>query len=191
MKKNCVIVLLLCSVMFVSSQAHAQAPVRENIVKINPLSLFLLTFNGSYERVVSNSASVQLGLFYTGFSIAGTSFSGLGLTPEVRFYLSGSKDAPEGFHVSPFLRYQSYTLSTTVENEKASANISSFGGGVVAGYQWLLGSSDRVSLDLFAGPSYGGSKVTYEGSADEEDFEGVGRFGGIGLRAGMTLGVAF
>lgn len=192
MRKFYVVALFLIGGMFISNQVQAQAPVKKNIVKINPLSLGLLTLNGSYERVVSDNASLQLGIFYTGFSISGTSFSGLGITPEVRIYLSGSKDAPEGLHVSPFLRYQSFSLSSSpIDGENISADLSSFGGGCLLGYQWLLGRSDRVSLDLFAGPKYSSSKIETQGTASEEDFEGMGNFGGVGLRGGLTLGIAF
>lgn len=193
MKKICLITLLLLGSIFASSQVQAQAPVRKNIVKINPLSLGILTVNAAYEKVVSDMTTIQLGVFYSGFNLGDTYFNGIGITPEVRMYLSGVKEAPEGFHISPFLRYQNFSLSTSPneEEEKVKGKLSSYGGGIVFGYQWLLGKNDRISLDLFAGPKYGKSKFVAESTAEEDDFDELDKFGGVSIRSGLTLGVAF
>lgn len=192
MKKLFVIAALLiaCGCM----QSAVQAQERKNVVKINPLSLGLATFNASYERLVTDKVSVQLGMFFTGISIQGTSFSGYGVTPEARFYFSKAKgESPQGWHISPFVRYQSLSISAedVTTDTQATASISAFGGGAVAGYQWLLGKADRVSLDLFLGPKYDVGNVTFEGSASEESFAGLDSFSGFWIRSGLTLGVAF
>ena len=161
---------------------------------MNPLSLGVLTFNASYERVVTERISLQLGAFFTGIRFLGTSFTGVGITPEVRIYLSNAtRGAPEGWYVSPFYRYQTLELSAreAVTNSEASAKVTAVGGGAVAGYQWLLGKADRVSLDLFAGPKYDKGNFTFEGNASAETFDGIENFSGFWIRSGLTLGIAF
>lgn len=75
---------------------------QENVVKINIFSPIIKTFNFSYERKLSATGSFQLGFFYTSFNPENTKFSGIGITPEYRFYLSES-EAPAGVYVAPFL----------------------------------------------------------------------------------------
>ena len=74
----------------------AQDLPNRNAIKINPLSLFFATGNVSYERAVSTNQSFQLGLFYSGVSISDVKYSGLGITPEYRFYIAGKKEALNG-----------------------------------------------------------------------------------------------
>lgn len=186
--------LLLGVGMQHAAQAQVRMNARQNVVKVNPLSLGLLTFNASYERVLTERVSLQLGAFFTGISLQGTSISGLGITPEVRVYMSKSTGgAPEGWYISPFFRYQTLEFSAhdAVTDSKANAEITAVGGGAVAGYQWLLGKADRVTLDLFIGPKYDIGNTTYSGNASEENFSGIGNFSGFWIRSGLTLGIAF
>ncbi|MCH7515381.1 MAG: DUF3575 domain-containing protein, partial [Bacteroidetes bacterium] len=61
---------------------------QQNVVKMNFLSLIVKTFNVSYERVIDENNSFQLGVLYTGAKIGDTKLTGFGITPEYRFYLS-------------------------------------------------------------------------------------------------------
>ncbi|MCU0450531.1 MAG: DUF3575 domain-containing protein [Bernardetiaceae bacterium] len=160
---------------------------KKNIFKINMISPLVRTGSVFYERAITERSSAQLGFFYTGFSIAETRYRGFGITPEYRFYLSQSKSAPQGFFVAPYARYQNVELSLTV-NEVERARLTGFGGGVVVGGQWIF--SDIVSLDVFAGPSFTARNISYEGGAIEQDFNFTG-FSNVGLRFGVTLGLAF
>lgn len=90
MKKNLIVALVFLLAGGVFTSAKAQ----ENVFKINIFSPIVKTFNVSYERKLSATSSFQLGAFYTGYSAGETKFSGFGLTPEYRFYLSES-EAPE------------------------------------------------------------------------------------------------
>jgi hypothetical protein len=180
MKKRLSIAFMV--LLSASMVAYAQP---KNALKINILSPVLKTFNVSYERVLTESSSAQLGFYVTSASAAGLKYSGIGLTPEVRFYLSDS-DAPEGFYVGPFLRYQSLKLEVKDTGDKA--NISSIGAGVIIGKQWLF--KERVTFDIFLGPSYSGGTVKAT-SGSSSDFDVSGGVKGFGLRAGITLGVAF
>jgi hypothetical protein len=171
---------------------------KTNAIKINILSPVVKTFSVFFEHGMNEKSSIQLGFFYTGFKISDTKFSGFGITPEYRFHPSG--DGLAGFYVAPFIRYQNFNLTSESETEVYDSNtgyyslvtttdkatLSSFGGGVLAGYQWLFG--DVVSLDLFLGPMYNSGTVKVTEGADNFS---TGGFDGFTLRAGVTLGVAF
>lgn len=171
-----------------SKQVHAQE--RMNVVKINPLSLALSTFNISYERAISDSKAIQLGVLYSGVSLGDIKYSGFGVTPEFRIYLSKG-EALDSWHVSPFVRYQNMTLTEEVaDGSNSEATLSSFGVGTLVGHQWLLGSSKRVTLDVFLGPSYSFSDIKFK-TSDESIGDINGAFDGFSLRTGVTFGVAF
>lgn len=197
MKK--ILLFSLSLFIFLSAQnlTHAQGYTRNNVVKINPLSLGLLTLNGSYERIINYNTSLQLGFYYTNVSIYGTSWEGIGITPEARIYLGKSKPkakmAPEGFYVAPYARLQILSIAADMlePGSQAKAMLSAMSGGAVAGYQLLMGKDDRYSLELFAGPQFNKAKVVCEGGAREADFGGLSNFSGLSLRSGLTLGVAF
>lgn len=160
---------------------------RPNVVKINLFSPIVRTFSGFYERALTDQSSFQINFLYSGASIDDTRFRGFGLTPEYRFYLSENKVAPAGFYVGPFLRYQNFNLSIEDDVSDAEATLSTFGGGVLIGGQWLF--SEKIALDTFIGPSYnaGDIKVT-DGSEDQFS---TGIFSGFGVRFGVALGFAF
>lgn len=174
--------LLIVALIFSSASAFAQ----QNAIKVNILSPVVKTINVSFEHAISEKGSLQLGFFYTGIKVSDIKYSGFGITPEYRIYLSESP-APEGFYVAPYARYQKLTLSTTVNDSKA--DFSAIGGGLVIGKQWIF--SERVTLDIFLGPNYssGTVKVT---SGSEDEFNSLsGGFDGFGIRTGITLGIAF
>lgn len=161
----------------------AQGP--QNVIKVNIFSPVVRTLSLSYERALSADNSFQFNFFYTGASIEETQFRGFGLTPEYRFYLSENKDAPAGFYVGPFLRYQNFNLSDDTTDDEAT--LSTFGGGVLIGGHWLF--KDKISLDTFIGPSYSAGDVKVE--AGSEDVFETGIFSGFGVRFGVTVGYAF
>ncbi len=189
MKKLPIVVCLILVLLFISSAKTKAQDNPQNVVKINILSPILRTASLFYERAISESSSLQLGLFYTGLTIDDTRFRGFGITPEFRYYLS-DKGAPQGFFVAPFLRYQNFTL--TVEDEfsqsgESRADLNSFGGGLLVGGQWVF--KDIISLDVWGGPSYSSTNLKVE-EGSEDDFS-TGGVTGFGLRAGVTLGIAF
>ncbi|WP_187263401.1 DUF3575 domain-containing protein [Pontibacter beigongshangensis] len=187
MKK--VFIILFAIAAIASGAAQAQT----NVFKVNVISPVVRTGSVFYERSLAEDKSAQLGFFYTGFSVDETSFRGFGITPEFRKYLSKSKKAPQGFYAAPFLRFQSFKLTSgedLTESEEVTegkATYSTFGGGLLIGNQWIL--ADRFVIDAFFGPSYnrGNLKVT---SGSEEDFD-TGAFGGFGVRTGIAFGLKF
>ncbi len=177
MKKTLLIVLVAC---FIGVSGGLQA---QNVVKINILSPIVKTINLSYERAINENGSFQLGFFYTGWSNDLTKFSGFGITPEYRFYLSDSP-APEGVYVAPFIRYQNFKLEDKEFDDKA--DFSAFGGGVVIGKQWVF--KDKITLDIFLGPAYYSGKIS--GQSGDSSFD-TDAFDGFGLRTGINFGFKF
>ncbi len=172
--------LLVACFAFFATAAFAQ----QNVIKINILAPIVKTFNVQYERALNDNSSLQLGFFYTGFSSGDTKFTGFGITPEYRFYLSESP-APKGVYIAPFVRYQSFNIKDDETNSEG--DFSAFGGGVIIGKQWIF--KEKISLDMFLGPAYYSGKVDAK-SGDDDDFE-TGAFDGFGLRAGICFGFRF
>ena len=180
--------LLFTIVLLMSVGAFAQT--KSNAIKINPLSAFLATGNVQYERAVSESSSVQLGVFYTGVSFGDTRFTGLGITPEYRLYI-GNGEALDGFYIAPFARYQNFTITSSATSssfDEAKASLSTYGGGVILGRQWLAG--EAFVIDVFIGPSYNGGSLNVT-QGNEDSFDNTGLFTGVGVRWGVVLGYAF
>lgn len=178
-------VLFAAALLVAGTALKAQDNGTQNAIKINPLSLVFATGNVAYERQVSANQTVQLGIFYSGVSISGLKYTGLGITPEYRIYFAGNKQAFNGVYVGPFVRYQSFTLKD--KDSDSEAKYSSFGGGAVIGWEktWASG----FVLDLFVGPQYNSGKIKEK--SGNEDFDIAGSIDGFGLRTGITVGFAF
>lgn len=159
----------------------------QNAVKMNPLSLIFTTGNVSYERAIAANQTFQIGIFYSGMSISSIKYSGLGITPEYRFYFAGRKEAMNGVYVAPFGRYQNFNI--TDKDTKDKASFSSFGGGALLGWEKTWGSG--FVLDLFVGPSFNSGKIKVKDGSEEGQFDISGNIDGFGIRTGITLGFAF
>lgn len=183
MKKLNQALLALVMILSFSSIATAQ----KTTVKANILSPLVRTGSFFVEHSVKEGMSVQLGGFYTGATSGTTNLKGFGVTPEVRFYLSENAEKEmTGFYLAPFVRYQN--LDLTIDDVEGSAEFEGFGGGFTVGGQWIL--KKNIVIDTFIGPKYGTTSLTVKDGATEEDFD-LGNFGGFGLRAGVSLGIAF
>ena len=171
--------VILCIVLFAINVS-----AQKTVIKVNLLSPLVRTGSFFLEHAIGEETSIQLGALFTGFKAGDTKFSGFAITPEFRYYLSESP-APKGMFIAPYLRYQSFNLEEEITASKAT--FSGFGGGLLVGKQWIF--KERISLELFIGPSYLSGSVDVE-SGTEDEFE-VDAFDGFGLRSGITLGVAF
>jgi hypothetical protein len=178
----------------VAGQSNETGTV-DNVIKINPISIFVRTASVFYERKIGENKSIQLGLFYTNFTISDVTYKGFGITPEYRYYFSG-EGAPSGWFLGPFIRYQRLTIendyydsftNTTYQDEYT---LDSFGGGVLIGKQWVFKSG--VSVEFFAGPNYlGGTAKAKSTNSGTSTVDVNSAFEGIGLRAGVTVGYGF
>ena len=174
----------LLAVLFVLAAFTAKA--QQNVVKLNIFSPLVSTLNLSYENAFSEDKSFQIGFFYTGAKIVDTKFTGIGITPEIRFYL-GDDAAPQGFYAAPFLRYQNFKLTEPLSS--GSATLSTFGLGVTVGKQWIF--KEKFSLDLFIGPSYSFGDIKVNDGGSTETFSTGSLGSGFGIRTGLTFGLAF
>jgi hypothetical protein len=181
-------VKFLAVVFFVAAATVAIAQPK-TAVKINLLSPIARTFNIALERAITEDGSLQIGFYYSGYKFpgdGGVKMSGFGITPEYRWYLSETP-APNGFYVAPFIRYASLTLSTD-DGSNDEATMTTFGGGLVVGRQWVF--KERVTLDLFIGPKYQTRDLKVKSGSDSEKFD-LNFFNPFGIRGGVTLGIAF
>lgn len=149
---------------------------QDNAVKLNLSSLALGTGYISYERALSASKSVTLGVNYTSMGLPSSAseifenddqgegtvdlseptLKGFGITAEYRMYTSKAKDGLAGFYVAPFLRHSQYTIGTETIFEKDNGDefigkqsiklINSIGAGFVIGSHFNIGS--HVSIDI-------------------------------------------
>lgn len=199
MKKFTFVIAVIVAMSF-GMKAQAQ----QNAIKLNIFSLAVGTFNASFEHALNDNHTAQLGFYYLGYKTGGgtykTSFSGIGITPEYRIYFD---EALSGWYIAPYLRYQNYTLKQDydsytydqygdvigTETKTAKGTLQTFGGGVVAGHQWLLG--EHFTIDLFLGPGYNGGSVKVTDGQDSNVNFSTGLFDGFSIRWGVTFGFAF
>jgi len=175
--------LLACAMFVGALSANAQ---KQNVFKVNLFSPIVKSGSFFYERAINAKSSVQMGVGFTSYKKDDIKLSGIFLTPEYRFYLSSTNEAPSGFYVGPYLRYQNLKIEDK-EAGGGKATLTTFGGGLSVGRQWIF--SDVISLDIFAGPNYNSGKVKVtSGNVDEDELPLIK---GFGARVGVTLGVAF
>ncbi|MDJ1479441.1 DUF3575 domain-containing protein [Cytophagaceae bacterium YF14B1] len=187
-----------------SSSASSDSP--QNLIKINPLSLFTTTGSVFYEHVLSENTSMVLNLQYTlprKASIFGTDILGengklnrFAVAPEFRYYPSGT--APTGFYVGPFARYVNFSAKGDITKEingeqrtiHGKLTQQTFSLGCVIGGQWLFG--DHISLDAYIGPyfSLGHLSVTQDLTEDDYNVPASINFP-VWFRTGLTVGYAF
>ena len=181
MKKIAIVLLLL----FFTVKTFSQSEERF-VVKINPLSALLSTGSLFLETKLDNSKSLQLGVAYMGLSAGDLKYSGIILTPEMRFYMK--ERAISGGYIAPYFRFQRYSISDESTSPNSEISYTSFGGGLLFGRQWVFESG--FVFDLFGGPSYNEGKFKYEsGSSSEDNF--LFGLNGMGIRIGVAIGFGF
>jgi hypothetical protein len=181
------VLILFLAIMFMvpsysqeKSEKKSGTKSEKNVLKVNSFSLFLATGSLFYERKLSDGVSGQLGLSYLGVKIQDTKFTGLVLTPEVRFY--PKKNAIDGFYIAPYLRYRNYTL----QNGANKGSFRSMGGGLLFGRQWITRSG--FTMDLFFGGHYGSSNLKVVSGTDNFN---ANLISSVGMRVGFAIGFAF
>jgi hypothetical protein len=181
MKQVLTVLVLFATALTVNAQDKSKS----NAFKVNLFSPIVKTGSFFYERKINEKQSAQLGVGFTSYNRMDVKISGLFFTPEYRFYVSGQ--SMNGFYVAPFARYQNLKIEDNSDSaEENKAELTTIGGGVSVGRQWLF--SNIITLDIFAGPSINSGKVKITSGSDVDV---PGTFEGFGVRAGLTLGVAF
>jgi hypothetical protein len=183
MKKILIVFVAIVITVPSFSQETTNVKPEKNVLKINTLSLFVLTPTIFYERKLSDMTSAQLGVAYMGYKISDARFSGLILTPEFRIY--PKKNAIDGFYIAPYLRYMN--LSAKSSKDDLNASLTVMGGGLLFGRQWITKSG--FNMDLFFGAHYGsGSAKANSGNTIWFD---KNLFSGFRTRIGFAIGFAF
>ncbi|MDQ3844228.1 MAG: DUF3575 domain-containing protein [Bacteroidota bacterium] len=182
--KKIIFPLLMVSLIS-SARAQDEEVIRKNAIKINPVSLFALTGNVAYERAVSQNKTLQVGGFYSGVNFSGLKYSGYGITPELRIFLTGEKQAFNGVYVAPFIRYQNFRITNKENSNKTSFQAA--GGGATVGWEKMWNGG--FTLDVFAGPAYYNGK--FKNDADEDAFDLKLGLNGFTFRAGLMIGFGF
>ena len=163
---------------------HVISFAQKNVVKTSLLGPIIKTGSLSYERILGEKSSLQLGFLYTGAKIYGVKFNGFAVTTDFRYYLSKTR-APDGLYLGAFVRYIDVDLDEEATN--TSGMLQSFGGGVVVGRQWIF--MERISLDIFVGPEYIPGEIDAV-SGDSGELQISGSFGLL-PRFGLNLGLVF
>jgi len=126
--------------------------------------------------------SAQMGVGYLNYKVEDTKFSGLILTPEIKFYVRNN--AIDGFYLAPYLRYNKYEYEGNDNQDQGS--FTAFGGGVAFGRQWIM--KKGFVMDLFFGGHYTDGSVKITSGSDPAD---VTKFEGFKTRVGFAIGFAF
>jgi hypothetical protein len=130
---------------------------QENILKTNPIGLAFGNFNVTYEKVISDKASVLGSVNYV-YKIFGVDVNTFGLGVAYRYYITHAKKAvPSGFYVNPQLGF-AFGSSDDVNYNTVSI-------GAELGYQWAWDSG--MVLDVGIGPNY----VNLGGDYEDIDFD--------------------
>lgn len=204
--------LLLC--LSRTGWAQASDSPRLNVVKVNPLSIFASTFNARWEHGLGDRFSLLLGAhvgapklhFNADLTADGIRYFLLGVTPELRYYISFVKNKPpKGLYASTHLRlayvrqrfmglvYEPGNLAQFEAAVLTRRKVISFG--FLVGYQFLI--KGRLAIDAFIGPQYSSSVPAYEiqcptCDGDERVLGSPGlRFDGVEPRGGLSVGYAF
>lgn len=150
----CFIVLLILSCTY--SGVSAQS--KKNIVKLDLIDPFLLTFTGSYERFLTDERfSFQVSASYTQRSTTiwedlRPDLKGFGGEIQARYYAPTNGNFPNGLYLGAFGSYSQYDMILAVPDGIVNfldGNSKFFG--IAAGYQWDFKSSLFVDLTLGAG----------------------------------------
>ncbi|MEW5846988.1 MAG: DUF3575 domain-containing protein [Bacteroidota bacterium] len=184
MKKLITLATLVVLALPMFAQDKPAVSEEPNVVKVNTLSLLVGTGSLFYERKLSDNLSGQMGVGYLSYKIEDSKFSGLILTPEVRFY--PKSNAIDGFYLAPYFRYQNFKLENTETNDKGT--YANYGGGLAIGRQWITDSG--FTMDLFFGGHYSKGSIETEEGATGDNFD-VAKFEGFRIRIGFSIGFAF
>lgn len=190
MKKVALFIIILFTGVNSLAQQKEQSTLTKANVKLNILSIFVQTFNLSFEHEIAHRQSLQLNILkiadvdFTSFLPLEESFkdkldeekneyTGYAITPEYRLYL-GHNNELTGIYISPFFRYFSYEVINKLKVE-------GIGFGLLTGYQAVLGH--KVVVDVFLGTGFNEYKLDYgylEDTASKSQ-----------IRFGFNLGFAF
>lgn len=207
MKKHTIVIITLLTALGVDAKPK-YPPIKENGLKLNILSPIYSNFSLSYQHLITPFKSLQISASYMDFNDyvnrVGDDLrvQGFSITPEYRINFNGY--GLNGFYAGPFLRYMDYQKTYEDnyigQNSKENSKFKSVGLGFNIGQQFII--KNTVLIDLFAGPVYQvlvqedinktNSNIYYNNSNQYLAESIPNRYlRGYGIRAGVTIGVAF
>lgn len=160
--------LLVIAMVAVGVTANAQ----KNVIKANPLSLAFGSVEIGYERVVSESSSVELAVAYSSLKVNTTGgqtdakANGFGVEGKYKFFFGD--ETPRGWYAAPVVTYS----NTSLDSNGEEGDFSFFGGG-----------DSGFALDLSLGAQY--VSVSTSGSISSTSIEG------FLPKLGLSLGYAW
>ena len=186
--KKIIILLSLLTAILISSTTTAQDKM--NLLKTSLSAPLIRTYTLAFERVLNPDMSLQLGgNYFAGWKFGDNRFNGYAITPEFRYYLSESKEAPDGGFIAPYARYgvTGIKMGEPGDEDYGKAEVRMIGGGLLIGTQRIF--KNLISLEAFIGPAYYNAKLDVE-SGIEEDFA-LTLLDGWSVRLGVTIGILF
>lgn len=162
----------------------------KNIIKVNLTSLSLRNIGLYGERIINNRFSAVLGVSFipkgnipyinslnvleqgVEGTINNIKINSLAVTPELRIYTGSGYG--KGFYFAPYFKYEQFGLSnlsvTFTDNDNVDreiimdGNLKTYGGGLMIGYQWLIGRNKNFVIDWsMLGGHYGKSQGNIHG----------------------------
>ena len=206
MKKHTIVIIILLTALGGDAKPK-YPPIKENGLKLNILSPIYSNLSLSYQHLITPFKSLQISASYMDFNYVNRvgddlRVQGFSITPEYRINFNGY--GLNGFYAGPFLRYmdyqKTYENNYIGQNSKENSKFKSVGLGFNIGQQFII--KNTVLIDLFAGPVYQvlvqedinktNSNIYYNNSNQYLAESIPNRYlRGYGIRAGVTIGVAF
>jgi hypothetical protein len=206
MKKYTIIITILLAVFGVDAKPK-YPPIKENGLKLNILSPIYSNLSLSYQHLITPFKSFQITAAYMDFSDYVNQSNndlrvqGFSITPEFRINFNGY--GLNGFYAGPFLRYMDYRKTYNSNYYVEDSKFESLGVGFNIGHQFII--KNTVLVDLFAGPVYQilvqekvnksiyNTQPYYYGENLEYLAQSIPNryLKGYGIRAGITIGIAF
>ncbi|MEM9337279.1 MAG: DUF3575 domain-containing protein [Bacteroidota bacterium] len=178
MKRTILFVALVVITLSAMSQTKSGA------IKVNPIGLLFGFANASYEKALGANSSAQLGARLIFADFGSTELSGFGFRPEYRRYPNGALNR---FYWGPVINFDSFTAKDSFLDSEA--NVTSLGGGLKIGMNWLLGQKENVVIDLGLGAQYLNTSVDVK-LGSENGFD-LGSFDGVSPILNFSIGYAF
>jgi hypothetical protein len=164
--KNILILGIFISISFncysqdTISGISQQQKIRKNIIKFSPTAVIETpyTFLFSYERWVRKNNSIQINLGVIPFGMDLQNEFGGTVELQYRSYLWPRKKCMGGLYLSPFLKYR------YIEYNYAGFynQINSIGGGLVAGYQFIIAKKFSIDYSMHMGMKYSNWNKPYK-----------------------------
>ncbi len=163
------------------------ANAQESAIKANPLALLGGSDLLSYEFGIGESSTLVIGGGIGGYKLGGFKYSSFGGEVQYRYYFD---EKLKGWYGGARAGFNSGKVKTDFsglfgdDSSNSETNFTAFGGGVMGGYQFIIGSGFVIDLNL------GASFTSFSYDTNDGVFDTLDG-SGIFPRFGFGLGYAF